>query len=231
MKKDMLPTKRNSEKTSAERIAIIKSEFEAGFKFLEDHPRSVTIFGSSRFKEDSKYYQHARVLGQKIAKDLGYAVLTGGGPGIMEAANRGAYEVGGSSLGLTINLPEGQPVNRYLTEHIHFYYFFSRKVCLSFSAQAFVFYPGGFGTLDECLEILTLVQTKKINKVPVILSGKDYWQDFDSLFEDLLVKRFKTIDEKDRDLYAITDNHDEIIDIIKGTSPREGIKYCGEDLI
>jgi hypothetical protein len=213
------------EKTNTERVAAIKKEFEDGFKFLEAHSRSITVFGSSRFKEDNFYYQHARTLGERIIKDLNYAVLTGGGPGIMEAANRGAYEANGSSLGLTIDLPEyKQPVNRYMTDHIHFYYFFSRKVCLSFSATAFVFYPGGFGTLDECIEILTLVQTKKIGRVPVIMVGKDYWQEFDSLFDNLLVNRYKTIDEKDRDLYTITDDHDEIVNIVRNAPVNENIK-------
>jgi uncharacterized protein (TIGR00730 family) len=208
------------EKTDAERVAIIKKEFEEGFKFLEAHPRSITIFGSSRFKEDNNYYQHARILGQRIVKDLGYAVLTGGGPGIMEAANRGAYEVQGSSLGLTIDLAEGQPVNQYMTEHIHFNYFFSRRVCLSFSAETFVFYPGGFGTLDECIEILMLIQTKRIKRVPVVMVGTDYWRELDSLFDNLLVKKFKTIDAGDRDLYTITDDHNEVIGIIENSPAR-----------
>jgi len=115
------------EEANKERVQIIKKEFEAGFKFLRNNPKSVTVFGSSQVREGNPYYEHARTLGQRIVKELGYAVLTGGGPGIMEAANRGAFEAGGSSLGLTIELPEAQPTNRYLTDKIDFYYFFSRK--------------------------------------------------------------------------------------------------------
>jgi uncharacterized protein (TIGR00730 family) len=214
-----------SERTDAERVAAIKKEFEDGLKFLEAHPRSVTVFGSARFGEDNPYYKHARILGKKVVEDLNFAVLTGGGPGIMEGANRGAYETKGSSLGLTIDLPGyAQPVNRYMTDHMHFYYFFSRKVCLSFSAETFVFYPGGFGTLDECMEILTLVQTKKIVKVPIVMVGKDYWKHFDSFLEDHLVREFKTISKEDRNLYTITDDHQEIIDIVKNAPVRKGIK-------
>jgi uncharacterized protein (TIGR00730 family) len=217
-------TLKEHEKSSQERISIIKKEFEAGFKFLETHQRSVTVFGSSRFKEGNSYYEHARVLGRKIAEELKYAVLTGGGPGIMEAANRGAYEAGGSSLGLTINMPQEQATNNYLTEQIDFYYFFSRKVCLSFSAEAYVFYPGGFGTLDEFFEILTLVQTGKISRVPIILAGKFYWQEFDSIIRKILAEKFDTIEDKDTRLYTITDDHQEIVEIIKKAPIREGLK-------
>lgn len=220
------------QKSNGERVAIIKKEFEAGFKFLENNPRSVTVFGSSRFKEGNPYYDHARKLGERIAKDLdGYSVLTGGGPGIMEAANRGAFESGGSSLGLTIDIPKEQATNKFLTDHINFYYFFSRKVCLSFSAEAYVFYPGGFGTLDELFEILTLVQTGKIYPVPIILAGKDYWQEFDSLIKKFLVEKFETIYKSETDLYTITDDLDEMMEIIKNAPVHEGLKCCGIDSI
>lgn len=221
----------NFEEDNKKRIEIIKKEFENGFKFLKEHPLSVTFFGSSRSKENSLYYEHARKLAQKIVWELKYAVLTGGGPGIMEAANRGAIEAGGSSLGLTIDIPSEQATNKYLTDEINFYYFFTRKVCLSFAAEAYIFYPGGFGTLDECFEILTLVQTGKIHSVPVILVGKKYWKKFDKLIQKQLVKKFQTISKKDSELYTITDDMDKIIKIISNAPVREGLKCCGEDLI
>ncbi|GEM_PF-217004 len=219
------------ELANRQRIEIIRKEFEKGFGFLKEHPLSVTIFGSSQFQEGNFYYEHARQLAQKIVRKLSYAILTGGGPGIMEAANRGAMEAGGSSLGLTIDIPSEQATNKYLTEEVNFYYFFTRKVCLSFAAEAYIFYPGGFGTLDECFEILTLVQTGKIHSVPIILVGKKYWRKFDKLIKKQLAGKFKTIEDDDTELYKITDDMDEIIRIISNAPVREGLKCCGEDLI
>lgn len=213
---------------SRKRTAIIKKEFKRGFKFLENIPKSVSFFGSSRFKEDNHFYKHARILGNRIASELKYAVVTGGGPGIMEAANRGAFEVKGVSLGLTIDLPHGQKTNGYLTNQIDFYYFFSRKVFLSFAAEAYVFYPGGFGTLDECFEILTLVQTNKISPVPIILAGSEYWNKFDSLIKEMLLEKFEAISPGDQKIYTITDDHNEMLEIIKNAPIREGLKCCGE---
>src|SRR5690606_36408416 len=149
------------------RISVIQKEFEDGFHFIKKHPKSVTFFGGARFDNTNPFYQQAVDLAKLLVKER-YTVVTGGGPGIMEAANRGAQEGGGHSLGLTIELPHEQVTNQYVTDHVGFNYFFTRKVCLTFSAEAFVYFPGGFGTLDEFFEILTLVQTKKIPKVPII---------------------------------------------------------------
>jgi len=211
------------EEANKERVQIIKKEFEEGFKFLGNNPLSVSVFGSSRFKENNVFYEHARKLGGKIASELKYSVSTGGGPGIMEAANRGAFEAGGTSLGLTIHLPREQHTNEYLTDKIEFYYFFSRKVCLSFSAEAYVFYPGGFGTLDEFFEIITLVQTQKISSVPIILVGKKYWKKFDKIIKKHLSEKFQTISPEDSKLYTITDDFDQIIEIIKKAPQRDGL--------
>ncbi len=219
------------EAANRQRIEMIKKEFENGFQFLKDHPLSVTFFGSSQFKEGNKFYEHARKLAQKIVRELNYAILTGGGPGIMEAANRGAIEAGGSSLGLTIDIPTEQATNKFLTEEVNFYYFFTRKVCLSFAAEAYIFYPGGFGTLDECFEILTLVQTGKIHSVPVILVGKEYWKQFDKLIKKFLLNKYGTIEKEDTKLYTIIDDPEEIIKIIGKAPIREGLKCCGEDLV
>jgi uncharacterized protein (TIGR00730 family) len=207
-----------------ERIAEISKEFTDGFAFLADYPRSVTFFGSAQFKEDNHHYKDARALAGKIVTELGYSVLSGGGPGIMEAANRGAFEAGGTSLGLTIELPIGQITNKYITREIDSYYFFVRKVCLSFSAEAFIFYPGGFGTLDEFFELLTLIQTQKIVGVPLICVGSEYWNTVDSFIKKELLTR-GTIVEDDINLYHIIDNHDEIIDLIKKTPIRNSLPF------
>jgi uncharacterized protein (TIGR00730 family) len=204
-----------------ERIQEISKEFENGFNFLKDYPTSVTFFGSTQFKEESPYYQSARELAYKIVKELNYSILSGGGPGIMEAANRGAFEAGGNSLGLTIELPHEQKINPYITKKISSYYFFVRKVCLAFSAEAFIFFPGGYGTLDEFFEILTLVQTGKIKGVPIICVGSDYWNSVKKFIEQEMLSRGAIIPE-DLKLFTITDDHDEIIGLIKNVPVQLG---------
>lgn len=199
---------KNREKISA-------FEFDKGYNLIKKYPKSVTILGSARFKEDSEYYIKARSLGSKIVQKLKYAVVTGGGPGIMEAANRGAYEAKGNSLGFVIKLPKEQSINKYLTDYVEFEYFFSRKTLLYFSAEAYVYFPGGFGTLDELFEMLTLIQTDKIKRAPVILVGKDFWTPFLDLFKQKLAIENKTIDMNDTEIYKIVDSEDEIIEIIK----------------
>lgn len=206
------------------RVSLIKKEFEDGFNFIMNHPKSVTFFGSARFEEENIYYQQARDLSAKVVKELNYSVLSGGGPGIMEASNRGAFETGGHSLGLSIKLPYEQDSNPYMTEELNFYYFFSRKVCLSFSAEAYIFFPGGLGTLDEFFEILTLIQTGKIDKVPVILVGEKFWKPLLNFIEEILYNENKTIDKEDIDLYKLIEDFDEIIEIIKNVPIRHGIK-------
>ncbi len=210
--------------TAQERVHLIGEEFTEGFAFLQKYPKSVTFFGGARFTESDKEYMQARSLAGKIVKDVNYSVFTGGGPGIMEAANRGAFESGGQSLGMTIELVQEQVKNPYLTENLDFYYFFSRKVCLSFSAEAYIFFPGGFGTLDEFFEIVTLVQTGKIEKMPIILFGKDYWTSVDNFLKKELLER-GTIDEEDTNLYTITESEEEAINLIKNAPVRNGIKF------
>jgi hypothetical protein len=206
------------------RVALIAREFTNGFEFVKNYPRSVTFFGSARTGDSEHYYEKARELAGRIVKELHYSVTTGGGPGIMGAANKGAYEAGGNSLGLTIDLPQEQMTNRYLTDREDFHYFFSRKVCLSFSAEAYIFFPGGFGTLDEFLEILTLVQTNKIPKAPIILVGISFWTPLEQFFKEILLEN-KMIDGKDISLYTITDDEEEILKIIKEAPIRIGLKY------
>lgn len=196
------------------RVLDISKEFTAGFKFLENYPKSVTFFGANQFKTDNPYYASARTLSSRLVKELGFAVFSGGGPGIMEAANRGAFEAGGHSLGLLIKLPLGQVTNQYITDSFAFYYFFVRKVCLSLSAEAFIFYPGGFGTSDEFFELLTLIQTKKIANVPLICVGSEYWNKLKGFMEEEMLGR-GAIQPEDLDLFHIVDEHDEVMEIIK----------------
>lgn len=210
--------------TAVDRVSLIAKEFTDGFNFLRKYPKSVTIFGGAQFKEDSPEYQKAYGIAKRISTDLNYSVATGGGPGIMEAANRGAFEAGGQSLGLTIELSKHQIMNDYLTDHLDFYYFFSRKVCMSFSSEAYIFFPGGLGTFDEFFEIITLVQTRKIQRMPIILVGSDFWTPFHEVMKKEMLGR-KTVDAEDLELYTITDNEDEIINIIKNAPVRNGIKF------
>ncbi len=210
--------------TSRARVHEISREFSGGFEFLEKFGRSVSFFGSARTKEIDPYYQNARQLAKKIVKEINYSVITGGGPGIMEGANRGAFEAGGHSLGMTIRLPAGQTTNKYLTDHLDFYYFFARKVCMTFASEAFIFYPGGYGTIDELTEVLTLIQSRKIEGVPVFLVGAEYWNEFDNFIKKILLSR-GMIDKEDMSIYKITDNHDEIIQVIKNTSVRVWLPF------
>lgn len=203
------------------RMIIINSEFESGFELIKKHPRSVTFFGSSVFTEDNEYFKQAIELSSKIVKELDYSVVSGGGPGIMEAANKGAFEAGGKSLGLTIKLTEAFSANKYLTDFREFRFFFSRKVLLSFSAETYIFFPGGFGTMDELFELLTLVQTKKIPRVPIILVGKKYWDKVDKFIRETLFEEIKAIHKEDMSIYRILDSHDEIIEIIKNEPLRK----------
>lgn len=217
-------TKQEIHDTAVERVHLISKEFTDGFNFLRNYPKSVTIFGGNLVKEDSPYYKKARDLAKRISTELKYTIFTGGGPGIMEAANRGAFENGGESVGLNVELPHHQVQNPYLNRYLNFHYFFSRKVCLGFSAEAYVFFPGGFGTLDEFFEIVTLVQTGKIEKVPIILVGKDFWEHLDKLIREEMLER-KLIESDDLALYTITDSEDEILNIIRNAPIRNGIDF------
>ena len=187
---------------------------------------SVTFFGSARLREGNPHYDMARRLAARIASELGYAVMTGGGPGIMEAGNRGAKEAGGDSVGLSIELPNEQGTNQYVTDVEEFHYFFSRKVSMTFSAEAYLYFAGGFGTLDEFFEILTLVQTKKIEPVPIILVGKDFWQGLIEYAQNTLLPA-GTISESDLDLITVTDDEEEILSIIKNAPIREHNEFSG----
>ena len=196
-------------------LNIANSEFNQGYNLILKYPKSVSILGSARLMPGTQYYEMARLLGERIAKELDYAVVTGGGPGIMEAANKGTFEAGGKSIGFGIKLPKEQSLNAYLTESVNFEYFFSRKTLLFYSAETYIYFPGGFGTMDELFEILTLMQTSKIPKVPVVLIGSDFWKPLFERIQEELLNDNHTIDPADVNLYKITDSLDEVINIIK----------------
>lgn len=201
------------------RIFRIMAEFVSGFEFLADLRREVTFFGSARFTEDDHWYKVAQKLGRMLAEH-GFTVITGGGPGIMEAGNRGAYEGGGQSVGIDIELPMEQRRNAYVRKGVGFHYFFTRKVMLSASAQAYIFFPGGFGTLDEFFEIITLIQTQKMEPVPIVCLGKEYWQPLHNWMREDLLAKFKTITADDLNLYTIVDTAEEAFDLIKDSPER-----------
>ncbi|MFA6430219.1 MAG: TIGR00730 family Rossman fold protein [Candidatus Paceibacterota bacterium] len=209
------------DKIVKKRSQVANSEFEKGYNLIKKYPRSVSILGSARFKEDNIYYQKARSLSSKIVKELGYAVVTGGGPGIMEGANRGAFEAGGTSLGFNIILPHEQSINKYVTDSVDFEYFFSRKTLLFFGSESYVYFPGGFGTLDEFFEMITLIQTGKINPAPIILVGREFWEPVLELMKNLLLEKFNTINIDDLNIYKIVDDENEIVQIIKNAPFRQ----------
>ena len=186
------------------RVLRIQTEFVEGFGLLAELPRAVSVFGSARTPVDSPDYAMAQQLGGALA-DAGWAVITGGGPGIMEAANRGASEAGGLSVGLGIELPFEQSLNDWVDLGLEFRYFFARKTMFVKYAQAFVICPGGFGTMDELFEALTLVQTRKVNQFPVILMGRDFWAPLLDWMRGTLAER-GLIAQKDLDLFVVTDD-------------------------
>jgi len=207
------------------RVFRILSEFVEGWQFLADFKKTVSIFGSARFSEGSKWYEEARKLGKMMA-EAGFAVVTGGGPGIMEAGNRGAVEGNGKSIGINIQLDAEQRINPYVQESTAFHYFFVRKVMLSFAARAYVFFPGGYGTLDEAFELLTLIQTKKISdKIPVVLVGKEFWEPVNKWLQEEIYGKYKAVDEEDLKIYTIVDSAEEVFELIKDAPPREDWYY------
>lgn len=201
--------------TPSWRIFRIMSEFVNGFSFLGNIERSVTIFGSARLPEKSPYCKDAYELGRRLAQ-AGYTVVTGGGPGVMEAGNHGAWDAGGNSVGLNIELPHEQRINPYVRRSTSFHYFFSRKVMLDFSAEAYIFFPGGFGTLDEFSELITLAQTGKLEPdVPIILFGRSFWEPLTSWMHTVMLEGLHTIAAKDLTIWTLTDDLDEVMEIVK----------------
>lgn len=193
----------------------IMSEFVHGYERLSEIGPCVSVFGSARMKPGDKYYELAVKVAQKIV-DKGFGVITGGGPGIMEAGNKGAHQAGGTSVGLNIDLPFEQHDNPYIDQDksLDFDYFFVRKVMFVKYSQGFVVMPGGFGTLDELFEAITLIQTRKIDKFPIILVGKDYWSGLLDWIKKTLSDEFKTINPEDLDLIQLVDSEEEVTEIL-----------------
>lgn len=209
----------NNEET---KLCMIQEEFRQGIDMISEFTPSVTFYGSARLPDTHPSYKQAESLAYRISKELGYNILSGGGAGIMEAASKGAHDAGGKAIGLTIRLPHEQKTNQYVTSEIPFYFFFARQVSMSYATEVVVFCPGGFGTLDELFEMLTLQQTGKIGRIPIILLGTDFWNPMQKLIKEVLLDKYNVIGEKDLDLYTITDDEDEIIKIISESRLRDG---------
>ena len=201
------------------RVFRIMAEFIEGFEILSRVGKAVSIFGSSRVKPDDRYYKMAEELAEILVKE-GYAIISGGGPGIMEAANKGAFKAGGESIGLNIEIPREQKPNKFVKTLLNFRYFFCRKVMFVKYASAYVVFPGGYGTMDEFFEALTLIQTKRIKSFPVILVGGEYWSELVEWINGDLVKR-RYISQKDTNLFHVADTSQEVVEVIKNFYKKE----------
>jgi uncharacterized protein (TIGR00730 family) len=212
-----IKTPNQSLDAEAWRVFRIMAEFVDGFEALADLGKAVTVFGSARTRPEDPFYKAAEKTARLLAK-AGFAVVTGGGPGIMEAANKGALEAGGASVGLNIALPHEQESNRYQTISLDFHYFYARKVMFVKYASAFICFPGGYGTLDELLETLTLIQTGKIEPFPIILFGSEYWGGLVEWMRATLLPHF--IKEMDLDIFRIVDTPQQVLRQVKQGTKR-----------
>jgi len=202
------------------RLFRILAEFVDGFETMAAVGPAISVFGSARTKPGDPGYEQARHVAKRICQ-RGFATITGGGPGIMEAANQGAYECGGTSVGLNIALPQEQSANRYQTHELNFRYFFVRKVMFVKYACGFVIFPGGYGTMDEFFEAITLMQTLKIEPFPVVCIGHDYWDGLIDWLHKTMHQQYQAINAEDLDLFHVTDDIDEAVDHIAGCFDRE----------
>ncbi|MCM8767576.1 MAG: TIGR00730 family Rossman fold protein [Candidatus Omnitrophica bacterium] len=205
--------KKNRYEEEAWRIFRIMAEFVEGFETLEKIEKAITIWGSARIKENDIWYKKA-VMTAKLLAEKGYTIITGGGPGIMEAANKGAVLGGGDSVGLNIELPMEQKPNPYIKTLISFRYFFTRKVMFVKYTKGFIIFPGGFGTLDEFTEAITLIQTKRIHKFPVVLMDTTYWEGFIDWLKEILLKR-QYIDKEDLKIFKVCDQPEQVVSYIE----------------
>ena len=209
---------------SSQRLLKIMNEFISGYRFIRHYKKAVSVFGSARSGFRDKVYKDATRLGFELASD-GFAIITGGGPGIMEAANAGALKAGGESVGLNIQLPEEQRINKYVNESASFHYFFTRKVMLATASQVYVFFPGGYGTLDELFEMLTLVQTKKVAPIKIILVNKSFWQPLLLWIKETMYRKGKAIDRADLVLFELVDGADEAVAMIRKLVQQRKLRY------
>jgi hypothetical protein len=207
------------------RVFRIMAEFVEGFDELSKLGPAVSIFGSARTKPDNPYYKLAEETAALLVK-AGYAIITGGGPGTMEAANKGAYQAGGRSVGLNIEIPEEQVANKFQNLSLEFRYFFARKMMFTKYAHAFVIFPGGFGTMDEFFESLTLIQTLKMSRFPVILFGSGYWQGLLDWIKNTMLK-YGCISKEDMEIYILTDDPAEVVDIIEKSEGKKWVEPSG----
>jgi uncharacterized protein (TIGR00730 family) len=201
------------------RLGSVDDELQAGYNVIRNYHKTVTVFGSARTPEGDRNYEAARLLGTKLAEH-DYAVITGGGHGIMEAANRGAFDAGGDSIGFNIALPHEQTLNPYTNTSLSFSHFSPRKIAMTLYADAYVYFPGGYGTMDELMEILTLIQTGKTAKAPVILYGHEFWHRLDSFVKKSMLDD-ALITPGDESLYHITDDVNEIVKLVRSNKT-----YC-----
>ncbi len=208
--------------TDPMRLQRMRHELETGFAALADVEHAVTIFGSARTLPGDPQYRHALEVAHRLG-EAGYAIITGGGSGIMAAANRGAREVDALSIGLAIDLPFDEPENPWIDRPLHFHYFFTRKVMFVRYASAFVVFPGGFGTLDELFEVLTLIQTRKIRGFPLVLVGRDYWEPLVDWLRDHVLRDGK-ISPDDLDLFRLVDDADEILRVVTAATERRSAR-------
>ena len=201
------------ESSMAERVGRIAAEFIEGFELLKKYDLAASFFGTARCTSESRVYQDVEELARRLAQ-VGFTIITGGASGVMEAANRGAFAAKGNSVGINIDLPNEQSPNKYITDSKDFHYFFTRKVMLTYASEVYVYFPGGFGTLDEFFEIATLVQTKKIEPIPIVLVGKEYWTPLLEWMEKGLYEKHHTISKEDLNIYSVADSVDEAYNII-----------------
>jgi uncharacterized protein (TIGR00730 family) len=204
------------------RLCMIQEEFRAGIDFVKDLGPSVTFYGSARLKPDHPEYIKAYNLANRIAKELGYVIISGGGAGIMEAVSKGAKDAGVESIGLTIRLPHEQATNPYVSKEIPFHFFFARQVSMQYTTEACVYCAGGTGTMYEFFEMLTHLQTGKIGPIPIILFGVEFWTPIKKLLEEQFVEKYKTISASDLERFIVTDNVDQIIEVIRISKMRTG---------
>ena len=219
MKNTLTIMKKNSMSRGIIVAAKFIKEFLHGCLAFRNIGPTITVYGSARFEPGQKYYDIAVELGKTLAQN-GIAVMTGGGPGIMEAANKGAYDSGGESVGLNIQLPEEQRVNPFVKRSRAFHYFFTRKVILAASAQAYVYFPGGFGTMDEFFEIITLIQTGKSEALPIVLVGHDYWDGLMTWVKETMYEEFEAIAREGLERFTIVDTAEEAFKIIETSTER-----------